>query len=355
MEAVSEKIFCLKGVKRAMLRESDRDSLMAAYLASQIQHAAHDFGRGIAPQRFLAEVAGPQTPRSSRWLQAALATYSVGVELLHTYQLEYADAPPGKQPPDIPGAIITKIIDLPHGRRRRIGLVPRTWAPKVAAARDRKRAVNSRKDSQPLDQDGQSRLLSYLKAQVDRAVTDATRWRALRLRALVSAGLYLGLPRVGDALRLTWDQFWRLEDRGEAEVRNLVGANGVTRELPLPETARVWVLEFRRDGERAGSMPMGALFTISAESVTVIIQHLAQALAMPGLGWGCLAATYRARLSALGTHPDVLAYLFGEDHPVMSSTGARVLAPDRLALRRLVTALDDTAVSPAEWCKSEDA
>ena len=179
------------------------------------------------------------------------------------------------------------------------------------------------------------RLVRYLDDQVSGSRSETRRYGAQRQRAFIGVGLFLGAPRVSQALRLQWDQFRYLDRPGAAAVENLVGQKAVPRYLPLPEQARRWLLEYQRAALGDVGIATGPLFPGSEDMFYQMLPYLSRRTGTH-LTWIALVATYRRRLQLTGAHPEVVAYMLGEDRPLLTRAGHRVLLPDPRDLNLLV-------------------
>lgn len=212
--------------------------------------------------------------------------------------------------------------------------------------------IGTQKEARALEPEEERRLVRYLNDQVHVATearTKVKRNQALRDRALVGAGLYLGL-RLEEALSLTWEQL--ILRAGAAEAVSVVGKYGFVRSVPMPNVARKWFLALKEPQVTSGVYnAQGPVFTsqkghqLSARGAQHLMEELAQVTGITDLTFHVLRHTYGTTLTNATppTPAPTVARLMGHirrnGEPNVTTT-ARYALPRRSDIRRAVAALD---------------
>lgn len=218
--------------------------------------------------------------------------------------------------------------------------------------------VGSPKEARALEPEEERRLIRHLNDQVkvaSLARSPERHLQALRNRALVGSGLFLGL-RAEEAVSLVWEQL--VLRAGAAEAKDVMGKYGFVRTIPMPNIARRWFLALKEALLEAGEYQPGGPVFLSQKSgrlSTRALQHLMAGLAaevqIPDLTFHVLRHTYGTNLVASGVPLPTVARLMGHirksGEPNIATT-ARYTLPRRGELRQAVGALDfeDGSESP---------
>lgn len=206
------------------------------------------------------------------------------------------------------------------------------------------------KEPRALEPEEERRLIRYLNDQVKVATMAKSRERrlqALRNRALIGAGLFLGL-RAEEAVSLTWEQL--VLRAGAAEAKDVVGKYGFVRTIPMPNIARRWFLALKEALLEAGEFQSsGPVFLsqkggrLSARALQHMVRELAAAVQIPDLTFHVLRHTYGSNLVARGVPLPTVARLMGHirrsGDPNIATT-ARYTLPRRGELLQAVGGLD---------------